>query len=70
MNVRDHPYAIWRKSSRSAGSGQCVEVARLKQGKTGIRDSQDRRPQAPVLTLTSAQFSALISGIKRGQYDM
>ena len=41
--------ASWRKSSRSNGSGDCVEVAMTGE-MIGLRDSKD--PTGPVLTCT------------------
>ncbi|MEU8796545.1 DUF397 domain-containing protein [Spirillospora sp. NPDC048819] len=54
----------WRKSSHSGGTNdhQCVELGRLAPG-IGVRDSKD--PGGGHLSLTVAQFAALVEGIKR-----
>lgn len=54
----------WRKSSYSGGISdqQCVELGRLAPG-IGVRDSKD--PGGGHLSLTVAQFAALVEGIKR-----
>jgi Domain of unknown function (DUF397) len=59
--------AVWRKSSRSNGQGQCVEVARLEQA-IAVRDSKD--PAGPVLTFTPDEWAAFIAGTKDGQFDL
>ncbi|MGH3909142.1 MAG: DUF397 domain-containing protein [Pseudonocardiaceae bacterium] len=43
----DLPLAVWRKSSRSGGGGECVEVARLADGARAVRDSKN--PTGPTL---------------------
>jgi hypothetical protein len=56
----------WRKSSYTGGvnDNQCVELGRLVAGNgIGVRDSKD--PGGGHLTLTSAQFTDLISQIKQ-----
>jgi hypothetical protein len=59
---------IWRKSSRSASSGQtdCVEVARL-DGVVGLRDSKS--PDSGHLRLSPAAFAELVAGVKRNDLD-
>lgn len=47
MNVRE---AAWRKSSRSAGQGACVEVATNIPGVVAVRDSKDKDGPALVFT--------------------
>jgi hypothetical protein len=59
--------AVWHKSSRSNGQGQCVEVARLDRA-VAVRDSKD--PAGPVLTFTSAEWAAFIDGAKDGEFDL
>lgn len=53
----------WRKSSYTASNGgDCVEVARLVEG-IGVRDSKN--PEHGHLSLTPAQFTALLTRLRR-----
>lgn len=56
----------WRKSSRSAAQGQCVEAAALPGLTVGIRDSKN--PGAGHLTVTAGTWTALLTGIKAGRH--
>jgi hypothetical protein len=58
--------ARWRKSSRSSNQGQCVEAADLPGG-TAVRDSKN--VTGPVLTFTTAEWSAFTTAIHDGQFD-
>ncbi|MEU4694321.1 DUF397 domain-containing protein [Actinoplanes sp. NPDC023714] len=64
LNV-DRDLLQWRKSRRSSG-GNCVEVAPLSDG-IAMRNS--RFPDGEVLICTNAEFEALLSGIKDGEFD-
>ncbi|HEY1323109.1 MAG TPA: DUF397 domain-containing protein [Streptosporangiaceae bacterium] len=55
----------WVKSSHSATSGNCVEVARNAPGLVAVRDSQD--PHGPVLRLSRAVWRQLVERIKSGR---
>ena len=56
-----NPTLIWRKSSASAGAGECVEVA--KSGSSVLaRDSRDR--SGGVLEFTTVQWLGLLQRIK------
>lgn len=54
---------LWRKSSRSGGSGQCVEVAFLPEG-PALRDSKNTK--GPVLGAPG--LSTLIGAFRAGRY--
>lgn len=51
----------WFKSSHS-GNDECVEVAWLKSGKVGVRDS--KYPDGPALRFTSAEWGAFTSTLR------
>lgn len=55
MNISEYPGA-WRKSRRSNGQAECVEVAATRPGVIAIRDSKD--PDGPRLAFGFAQWRA------------
>jgi hypothetical protein len=60
--------AQWRKSTYSGDEGgNCVEVASNRPGLVAVRDSKN--PTGPALVFASADWSAFVSGIKRGALD-
>jgi hypothetical protein len=56
----------WRKSSRSAGNGACVETARTRDGVL-VRDSKD--PDGPVLVLVTDSWAHFIEDVQAGRFD-
>jgi Domain of unknown function (DUF397) len=60
----------WKKSSRSAENGNCVEIAALPGNKIGVRDSKDNAAGCPVLTFTFAEWSSFVIGLKKGELDL
>jgi hypothetical protein len=59
--------AAWRKSSASNSQGACVELAKLSSGEFAVRNS--RHPAGPALIYTEAEITALIDGVKLGEFD-
>ena len=57
----------WRKSSYSNSQGNCVEVSALAGGGVAMRNSRD--PKGPALLYTQAEITALIQGVKDGEFD-
>ncbi|MGK5556348.1 DUF397 domain-containing protein [Actinomadura kijaniata] len=58
----------WRKSSRSQGAGECVEISANVVEATLIRDSKD--PSGPRLTLARDDVAGLFARIKGGALDL
>lgn len=61
------PATRWRKSRYSTSQGNCVEFARLPDGRIAIRNSQ--HPSGPALIYNPAEIFALIRGVKDGDLD-
>jgi hypothetical protein len=58
---------VFRKSSYSNGSGECVEVAVKTDGGRAVRDSKDK--PGPTLHFTPAEWATFIQGAKAGEFD-
>ncbi|MFI1890200.1 DUF397 domain-containing protein [Streptomyces jumonjinensis] len=61
------PGVSWRKSSASAGIGNCVEVAVLENGGVAVRNSRDA--SGPALIFTGDEIRAFVAGAKNGEFD-
>ncbi|WP_440067893.1 DUF397 domain-containing protein [Streptosporangium sp. OZ121] len=60
--------ALWRKSSFSAASGNCVEVAHLPGRGFAVRDSKDG--DGPVLVFGGPGWTAFVAAVKGGALDL
>lgn len=59
--------ARWHKSSRSGGTGDCVEVAGNLPGVVGVRDSKDAH--GPALTFDPPAWTTFVTAVKHGEFD-
>ena len=60
-------FTNWRKSRRSGGGDNCVEVAFATNGSVGLRHSKD--PEGPILIFTSREWDAFTGGVRDGEFD-
>jgi hypothetical protein len=67
MTNRDLSQAVWRKSTRSSGQDNCVEVAGNLPAIVAVRDSKD--PAGSALTFPHAVWGAFTGQVKSGEYD-
>lgn len=67
MENLDYTALSWKKSSRSSGTGQCVEVALLPSG-IAVRDSKN--PGGGVLAVTGPAWSDFIHAARSGRFDL
>jgi hypothetical protein len=54
--------AVWFKSSRSTGGKECVEVAHLRSGMVGVRDSKNAT--GPALVFGPGEWDAFTAGLR------
>jgi len=60
--------AVWRRSRRSAGDLDYVEVADNIPGIVAVRDS--RNPEGPALVFNLREWEAFVGGAKDGEFDL
>lgn len=63
----DLPDDAFRKSSRSSGQGQCVELAAVPPVVV-VRDSKDKR--GPVLPFDRETFKRFAAQVREGDHDL
>ncbi|MFD8396471.1 DUF397 domain-containing protein [Streptomyces sp. NPDC059680] len=62
---QDLRYAVWRKSSYSTGTNNCVELADLPKGwGVALRDSKN--PARGDLCFTHDEWTAFCAGVRNG----
>ena len=66
--MNDLSQASWRKASKSAQNGGCVEVAANLPGVTAVRDS--KRPEAGAHVVDRAAFAMFLLDVQGGRYDI
>jgi hypothetical protein len=59
----------WVKSSASHANGNCVEVADLRDGIVGVRNSRHADMGGPILAFTPDEWHAFIGGVRNGEFD-
>jgi hypothetical protein len=57
--------SVWRKSTRSIGNGQCIEAAKLADGRLAMRDSTDTT--GPAIPFAEAAWHLFLKRVKADQ---
>lgn len=65
--MSDNRVGPWRKSSRSAQQGNCVEVAPSASGGRRVRDS--KQPDAGFHQVSRSAWTAFLKSVKDGRFD-
>lgn len=58
---------VWRKSTASNASGECVEVA-FADDAVLVRQSHD--PSGPLLSFSHSEWTAFLAGARSGEFDL
>lgn len=66
LPVSNNGELLWVKSSRSAGNGQCVEVAGTRDG-VAVRDSKN--PEGPSLRFQAMEWERFVQSVRIGEFD-
>jgi hypothetical protein len=61
-------FGPWRKSTRSGGADNCVEVATSPDRNVGVRDSKN--PDGGTLVFSPDVWSAFVEGVRQNEFDL
>lgn len=64
----ERQFGPWRKSTRSGGADNCVEVATAIDQHVGVRDSKN--PDGGILVFTPSEWAAFVEGVRNGEFDL
>ena len=67
--VAEFTQATWCKSSWSSFNGNCVEVAELRGGRIGVRDTKDHG-LGPVLLFDGDAWRSFTDSVKNGRLPL
>lgn len=67
-NDADGSVRPWRRSSRSYGSGNCLEVVTPHGARIDVRDSKD--PDGAILRFASVEWNAFVAGLRSGSLGL
>jgi hypothetical protein len=67
-NVEGSNTNYWRKSSRSYGSGQCVQVAAPSGRHINVRDSKNT--DGAVLSFSSTEWNVFVTDVRCGNFGV
>jgi hypothetical protein len=62
VSINEYPGGPWRKSRRSNGQAECVEVACTRPGVIAVRDSKD--PDGPQLAFGPGPWRTFATQVK------
>jgi hypothetical protein len=68
MTRKTTTFNHWRKTSRSSGGDNCVEIASGADGGIGVRDSK-QGGTGPVLEFSAGEWAVFLHGTKTGEFD-
>jgi hypothetical protein len=60
-------FVTWRKSTRSSGGDNCIEVSFALDGSVGVRDSKNRTKGT--LAFTFAEWRTFTGAVRDGEFD-
>lgn len=63
-SAADGPGRTWKRSSRTYGNGNCVEVAARPGDHVDVRDSKN--PEGAMLRFTPAEWTVFLAGLRGG----
>lgn len=67
--MTDPIFTNWRKSTKSSGGGNCVEVGHTEDGALiGVRDTKDLA--SGTLTFSAEGWNTFVRATKAGAYDL
>jgi len=65
--MNESKFTNWRKSRRSGGGDNCVQVAFATDGAVGVRDSKN--PTGPILEFSPTGWVTFVGGVRDGDFD-